>query len=367
MGNTSINKVNADVSSDVTNEESYSVRFTDMVLKEFNGNVAGGLQVTNYQRQLIQGYFIGIDRTLKTADEGRLRKNENNSDRKFDNTLPITWKNVNLTALALDIINYARMGLDMMQANHLSAVPYKNKKTQKYDVTLIPGYNGIKYIAEKYALDKPADVTIELVYSTDTFKPLKKSGTNAIESYEFEINNPFDRGEVKGGFGYIEYSNSIKNKLVIMSMKDILKRRPEKAAVEFWGGEKDEYDKGKKTGKKIKIEGWFEEMCIKTIAREVYSAKHIPRDPKKIDDSYQHMILSEARIAQMQTQEEIIENANQMPIDITPSVAKLNEPMPAQEIKSQPYVDKETGEILNVRTVNEKAASAATMPEGLGF
>ncbi|NCC85883.1 MAG: hypothetical protein EOM03_17465, partial [Clostridia bacterium] len=38
-----------------------SERFTNTVLKEFGSNVAGALQVTDYQRQLIQGYFISID------------------------------------------------------------------------------------------------------------------------------------------------------------------------------------------------------------------------------------------------------------------------------------------------------------------
>ena len=361
MSETSINKVKAEVAT----EESYSARFTDMVINQFNGNVAGGLQITDYQRQLIQGYFIGIDRSLKNAEEARIRKNENNKDHNYDNKLPINWNTVNLTALALDIVNYARMGLDMMQQNHLFAIPYKNNKVQNYDVTLMPGYNGIKYIAEKYAIDKPSAVTVELVYSTDTFKPLKKSRSNSVESYEFEINNAFDRGEIIGGFGYIEYPDPLNNKLIIMTMKDIQKRKPEYASAEFWGGKKKSWQNGKSV--EVETDGWFETMCIKTLYREVYSAKHMPRDPKKIDDAYQHMKLTEARIAQMQTQEEIIESANQMPIDITPSVAKLNQAMPEQEIKSQPYVDKETGEILNVRTVNEKAAQAASMPEGLGF
>lgn len=48
---------------------SNSEAFTNKVLKEFGNNVAGNLQVTDYQRQLIQGYFIAIDRALKMAEE----------------------------------------------------------------------------------------------------------------------------------------------------------------------------------------------------------------------------------------------------------------------------------------------------------
>ena len=174
---------------------SNSERFTAKVMKEF-GSSAGVPQVTDFQRQLIQGYFISIDRALKAAEEERLRKNANNKDHKYDNDLPVTWENVNLTDLALDVVHYARMGLDMMQDNHLFPIPYKNNKAQRYDVTLMPGYNGIRYIAEKYALEPPLAVTVELVYSTDTFEPIKKDAANQVESYRFIINQPFDRGAV---------------------------------------------------------------------------------------------------------------------------------------------------------------------------
>ncbi|MCI1958860.1 MAG: recombinase RecT [Clostridia bacterium] len=293
-----------------------SERFTNQVLKEFGSNISGAIQVTDYQKQLIQGYFIGIDRALKIAEDARVRKNNGNKDHeKYDNNLPVVWNNVNLNDLALDVVHYARMGLDMMQGNHISPIPYKNNKTQKYDITLMPGYNGIQYIAEKYAVEPPAAVTVELVYDSDTFKPIKKDANNKTESYEFIINNPFDRGSIVGGFGYIEYTDTAKNELIIMTLKDIEKRKPRYAASEFWGGKKTEWVDGKKT--ETDCEGWFEEMCLKTIKREVYSAKHIPRDPKKVDDNYQYMKLREAKYAEMETQSEIDSNANAVIIDTT--------------------------------------------------
>lgn len=101
---------------------SNSERFTAKVMREF-GSSAGAPQVTDFQRQLIQGYFISIDRALKTAEEERLRKNANNKDHKYDNDLPVTWENVNLTDLALDVVHFARMGLDMMQETTCSPSP----------------------------------------------------------------------------------------------------------------------------------------------------------------------------------------------------------------------------------------------------
>ena len=292
-------------------------RFTAKVMKEF-GRTVGEIHVTDYQRQLVQGYFIAIDRALKSAEEERLRKNEKNKDHeKYDNNLPVTWGNVNLNDLALDVVHYARMGLDMMQENHLFPIPYKNNKTGKYDMTLMPGYNGIQYIAEKYAVEPPLAVTVELVYSTDTFRPIKKSAENQVENYEFAINNAFDRGEIIGGFGYIEFADPVKNKLVIMTKKDIEKRKPKYASANFWGGKQKVWENGKQVDQET--DGWYEEMCLKTIKREIYSAKHIPRDPKKIDDNYQYMKMREARIAELEAQDIIDANANGMVIDVTPT------------------------------------------------
>ena len=215
-----------------------SEKFTNMVIREFGSNVAGVLPVTDYQRQLIQGYFIQIDRSLKSAEERRIRQNDGNKDHKWDNNDPINWNTIDLNQLALDVMHFARMGLDMMQDNMLTAIPFKdNNRTAKtgtkmYTVNLMKGYNGIQYIAEKYALEKPESVTVELVYSTDTFRPIKKSVNNKVESYEFEINNPFDRGDIIGGFGYIEFSDPQKNRLIMLTKKDIEKRKPKKGVYE---------------------------------------------------------------------------------------------------------------------------------------
>lgn len=353
------------------NQLTMSERFTNLVLREFGSNVAGALQVSDYQKRLIQGYFIAIDRALKMAEEARIRKNEANKDHKYDNNLPVTWNNVNLNDLALDVVHYAKMGLDMMMDNHLFPIPYKNNKTNKYDVTLMPGYNGIQYIAEKYAVEKPKAVTIELVYSTDTFKPIKKSKDNQVESYIFEINNPFDRGEIVGGFGYIAYEDPAKNKLIIMTRKDIEKRKPAYAAAEFWGGTTKVWENGKQVERET--DGWYEEMCLKTIKREVYSAKHIPRDPQKIDENYQYMKMREARYAELEAQAEIDGYANTIVIDTTPTT-----PEEPKQLQS-PQVEPETGEIIEpqqqpsaqpvqpAKSTHTEANSQQTLFEGPNF
>lgn len=319
-----------------------SERFMQKVIHEFSGSV-GEFQITEYQRQLIQGYFIGVDRALKTAEAERVRKNENNRDHKYDNAVPVTWTNVNMADLALDVVHYARLGLDTMQANFITPIPYLNKKAGRYDINLMLGYNGIKYIAEKFALCPPKSVTIELVYSTDNFKPYKKGRGNEVESYDFEITNPFDRGHIVGGFGYIEYDDPKKNELVLMSMKDIEKRKPEYASANFWGGKANEWKNGKKV--EVDKDGWLDEMCRKTLIREVYSPKHILLDPRKVDDSYQYMKQREARLAEAQDDMRRIidvtantvpvEQAKELPVQAAPPQLSLGIPAPTFASESQ--------------------------------
>lgn len=329
-----------------------SEKFTNKIMEQFGGNVAGDIQITDYQRRLIQGYFIGIDRALKMAEERRIAKNKSNQNHSYDEQLSVTWNNVNLNDLALDLVHYARIGLDMMQENHLFPIPFKNNKTNKYDINLMEGYNGIQYIAEYYAVEKPKSVTVELVYSNDVFRPIKRCCNNQTDSYEFEIKEPFNRGKVVGGFGYIEYEEPRKNKLIIMTLADILKRKPEYAAPEFWGGKKSVWKNGQKTEEDT--DGWFNEMCLKTLKREVFSAKNMPRDPQKIDDTYHYLKEKELRNAEREAQAEIDEKAGRIIIDAN---EPINAPIEEQETPMPPEigemsVDDETGEIISEKQEN---------------
>ena len=172
----------------------------------------------------------------------------------------------------------------------------------------------LKYIAANFALYKVADIKVELVHENDVFQPTYK---NNIEGYEFKITNPFSRGNVIGGFGYIRYENEVHNKLVIMSVEELLKRKPSTASAEFWGGQKDKWEDGKKVGTE-QVEGWTNEMLYKTMVRA--TCKKVTVDPKKINDSYIYVMdTSDNYYMEQQeekVQEEIDENANNSLIDI---------------------------------------------------
>ncbi|MTI83475.1 MAG: recombinase RecT [Firmicutes bacterium] len=289
-------------------EQSTSERFTNKIIAEFSGSV-GEIALTNFQRRLAQNYFMAIDTALRTAEEKRNKKSE-----KYRDKLPVTWANVNMDQLARNVVAAARIGLDPMQSNHINMMPFKNNALNKYDLVFIDGYRGIELKAKKYGMDIPDHVIVELVYSNDKFKSIKKDRNNKYETYEFEIVNDFDRGEIVGGFYYHVYNDHPeKNRLVVMPIKEILKRKPTYASAEFWGGQKDKWENGKKVGKE-NVEGWYEKMCYKTVYRAAY--KDITIDSQKIDDDYLKLKQMESTFTETEVAQEINENANSEFIDI---------------------------------------------------
>lgn len=299
-----------------------SERFMNKVVAQFTSGV-GEVALTKFQQRLAQNYFIALDNVLKVAESKR--------NNKYNN-LPMVWQNVNMEKLAVNVVSYARIGFDPALPNHINMIPFKNKSTGKYDIGFVEGYRGLELKAIKYGAEVPDSTTVEVVYANDRFKSIKKDRNNAVESYEFEIINDFDRGESIGGFYYHQFNKTPeKNKLVVMNMKDILKRKPEKASAEFWGGEKDIYDgNGNKTGEKETVEGWYEKMVEKTLYRAAYNS--ITIDSQKIDDDYMNLKKAEMDFAESEVQEEIKQNANGPIIDITPN----QQPEPTTPVQNDP-------------------------------
>lgn len=309
---------------------SMSERFMLKVVQDFGSGV-GVVALTQFQQRLAQNYFMALDEALKKAEDGRLKKSE-----KYRDQTPVSWSNVNMEKLSRDVVALARVGLDPMEKNHVSPVLYKNNTTGKYDVGFIPGYRGIELKARKYGQDVPDNVVVELVCANDTFRAIKKNRTNKVEDYDFEVGNPFDRGEIVGGFYYHEYVNNMgKNKLVTFSLKELEKRKPKYASPEFWGGEKDVWENGKKTGKEH-VEGWREKMFFKTIYRAAYS--NITIDSQKIDDDFRRLSAAEQSAGSAAFDAEYRELANSEPLTI--EAGPENDPLPGETI------DQESGEVV---------------------
>lgn len=293
-----------------TEQFTQAERFTKEVLRQFASS-AGQIQVTEFQKKLAQNYFIKLDASLREAERKRMAKDE-----KYRDATPVTWENVNMQKLAQEVVAYTSVGLDPLQPNHINLIPYKNNGTHKYDIGFVMGYRGIELKAKKYGFEVPDDIIIELVYSTDTFKQFKKDKDNKIESYTFIVNEDFDRGEIVGGFYYFVYNdNPEKNKLRVMPIKEILKHKPEYASAEFWGGEKDVWKtvEGKRTKTTEQTEGWYDQMCWKTVARAAYNS--ITIDSAKIDEHLMAVIQLEQESRENPTvKQEIQENANKQSI-----------------------------------------------------
>jgi len=270
------------MSEDKKKDTAVSVRFVEEVEKQFGQEMGTDIVFSDHQKKLAQHLFLKADSALKEFE----------SKRNGSKT-PYTWKNVNLNNLAIEAVHKVNLGLDALMKNHIHVIPYFNGKNKKYDLDLQTGFKGMLYIAQKYALNPPKTITIELVHENDHFKVLKSNLEREVEGYEFEIENPFNRGKVIGGFAYIQYEDSTKNELVILTEEDFKKAKDAAPTKKVW-------------------DAWPEKMRYKTIARRV--SDKIDLDPEKVNA--QSMIHEETAGVESEANREIAENANSQTIDI---------------------------------------------------
>ncbi|MCF8012673.1 MAG: recombinase RecT [Clostridiales bacterium] len=239
----------------------WSKRFMESVEDGFNQQISSQAEFTDYEKRLGQHLFIKIHNSLKQFERDRVRKGQ-------DNRLPIKWENINMNQLILDAVHRINLGLDALIDNHIHPIPYYNSSNQNYDLNLMIGYVGKDYYRRKNAVEEPLDVRYELVHANDTFKVFKKGKGNQVEDYEFNIEKPFDRGDVVGGFGYIVYGNETKNQLVLVSEADFLKSK-NKSKGGFW-------------------KEWPVRMRYKSLVHR--TTEKLPTDPRKTNaESYAYV------------------------------------------------------------------------------
>lgn len=247
---------------------SVETRFASTIIDKLKTTV--GLEevtISKEQALLAQKYYFGIDRALKTAEEHRLKRKPSDP--------PITWNNINMEVLYQDMADNLMAGLDPTLPNHINFIPYLGKDG-KYTLTQIIGYVGykIRHLNQGIPGRRIKKDIIRLVYSNEKFIPKYSNGMNDDSFEHIPSENPFDKGEVVGGYFYKIYEDG-STKLTVVPLESILKRRPKTAAAEFWGGEKDEWAYGKKTGKKVKVEGWADEMMLKTLIIMCYKEEDL--------------------------------------------------------------------------------------------
>lgn len=266
-----------------------SANFRNHVLREYS-SATGSTGFTPELSRRVQNYFTKIDLVINDSEARRLNQSQEKREQ-----LEYCWKNINLEKLAMDVFTVSSLGLDPLSANHINPILYKNNKTNKFDVGFIRGYKGREIIAKTYGLNPPKNVIVNLVYSKDTLSIFKRDRNNAIESFDFAVVDPFNRGELIGGMFYIEFDDTSLNYVEAVPLSKIEKRKPKYASAEFWGGEKITYKNGKVDGKES-VEGWHEEMCRKTLYNMAYGL--ITIDGQKVNSVYETMIRSESEFNQ---------------------------------------------------------------------
>jgi recombination protein RecT len=298
-------------------EQVHSRRFLAEVERQFVAQIGGALEFSEHEKRLGQHLYVKVDAALKAMEENRLKRNQTQK-------AEFAWKNVNIQKLAIDSVHRIRLGLDALIPNHIHSVAYWNSKAEKYDIDLRIGYVGQDYARRRLAIDSPIDVIYELVYETDHFKPLPRSTTREVEGYEFEIQKPFARGEVIGGFGYIIYDDSRKNRLVLVTPRDFQRSRNSAQTKDFW----DNNDL---------------EMKLKTVVHRV-TAK-IPLDPNKVNAAAFALVDAQEHAGDIE--QEVAQQANRQTIDVEASAPRPGngqlkvDPEPELEVEPEPAPEPE--------------------------
>jgi recombination protein RecT len=240
--------------NEITKSETpVSQRFMEKIRNQFITETSTDKEFSDYEKKLARDLYLKVDSQLKTLEADRVKKGGKKT--------PIIWKNINMEKLSMDAVHRINLGLDAMLPNHIHPIPFWNGKLNKYDLDLRIGYEGELYYKCEVAIDKPKDVRYELVHKNDNFKVIKKSSSHEVEGYEFEIEDPFNRGPVIGGFGYLIYEDPTKNKLVTVTKKELEEAEQQGNDI-FWRKHK-------------------EKMQLKTVVHRTMA--YIKPDPKKVN------------------------------------------------------------------------------------
>jgi recombination protein RecT len=287
---------------DVVKSESRaaSERFLENVEKQLVAETGNEIALTEHESTLAQHLFLKVDAILRDFETKR------QNGKKSNEITPYNWHNINMRKVALDAVHVVKLGLDALIPNHLHPVPYFDWRAKKYNLDLRIGYVGKEYYRLQMAVEKPVDIIKELVYSNDHFKPIKKDAGHAVETYEFDIKNPFDRGHIIGGFGYLVYEEETKNKLILVSEADFEKSKKAAQSDKFWNAHP-------------------ERMRYKTLVHRI--TEMVPVDPMKINASFAHV---EEMESDNSVRREVNENANSEVLDI--KAEEPNEPEEKPEI-----------------------------------
>lgn len=243
--------------------QAYSARYIEAIEKEYSGVINQDFKLDKHQRKLAYNMMLLLQNSLNEYEAKRVSDGHNNK-------MPYTWANVDMPRVARDSIHRIMLGLDAMIPNHVSCIPYFDKAKGKYKLDMQVGYVGKDYYRRKMAIDAPKDIIYELVHENerDDFIIHKRDLNNDVESYSFNISNPWQRGEIIGGFGYLMFEDATKNKVVIVSEDDFKKYEACAKSPAFWNK-------------------WPVEMRYKSLVHR--TTEKLMMDPEKVNASYHYV------------------------------------------------------------------------------
>lgn len=193
---------------------------------------------------LSDNFFNALDASIKKSESERALNEYKRNDPK------IRWSSIsNFDTVLQSSIVYSNLGIDPLAEDMLSFIFYKSK-SNGYDITFVEGVSCMEILARRYGINCPDNIKIELVYSTDVFKVIKKDINNPEDTCIHNVINPFERGEILGGYSLSQFENSSYNKLREMSIKEINKRTKETTSF---------------------FKKWPKEMCEKTLSKNAWS------------------------------------------------------------------------------------------------
>lgn len=233
-----------------------TAQFIDRVQRDICAAMGEQVKLSAEEIRLIQNLHARIELAIEEQESQRVKKGKGGA--------PICWDNINIRDLSITAVQRVKLGLDASTKNHLSPTFRWIEGQKKYKCLLNIGFVGLDFIACKYSRNPIVDRRYELVHETDEFRVIKKSATNRVESYEFDIVQPFNRGSVVGGFAYYEFEDPRQNFVHIVTQRDFDKAKSSSPSGElFWGKEK-----------------WELEMQYKTLYRR--GTDRVPIDSSKL-------------------------------------------------------------------------------------
>lgn len=279
-----------------------SERFMQVTVKQFLSDV-GKVEVNEYERTLLQHIYIRVDMTIA---EYNVKQSANSQ---------ISWQNINMKKLAVDAVNRVKLGLDALIPGHLYAILYKSGKQEgMFDVDLRVGYKGEEFYTIRGSMFGLKHIYKRLVYGDEKLIVFPKGRNNPVESYELRLtDDPFNRGELRGGFAYLEYEDPELNELVVLSKADIEKRHKTAQSEKFWGP-------------------WYDEMALKTIIHA--AAKKVTLDPEKVNATALVAADDEGDYADAMVNQ--YANDTAISLEVPVQNASLPQPQQAIELDAQP-------------------------------